>query len=84
MDDEGRLRLDAHELEPALQSAIAECWSHDEPGAPPAATAAGFARFKVEYMNLYGWEVEGIDYEAPAEFEPALVDGERVIDLIGD
>jgi enoyl-[acyl-carrier protein] reductase/trans-2-enoyl-CoA reductase (NAD+) len=84
LDDAGRLRLDAHELAPKLQSAIAECWSHDEPGEPPAATAAGFERFKVEYMNLYGWEVDGVDYEAAAEFEPPLVDGERVIDLIGD
>ena len=84
MDEEGRLRLDAHELEAPLQQAIADCWSHDEPGAPPAPTAAGFERFKVEYMNLYGWQVDGVDYGAPAELDPKLVDGERVIDLIGE
>jgi enoyl-[acyl-carrier protein] reductase/trans-2-enoyl-CoA reductase (NAD+) len=83
LDDEGRLRLDAHELEEPLQKAIAECWSHDVPGAPPAVTAAGFERFKVEYMNLYGWQVDGVDYTAPVEVDPPLVDGERVIDLIG-
>lgn len=82
LDEEGRLRLDAHELEAPLQKAIAECWSHDAPGPPPEVTAAGFERFKVEYMNLYGWQVDGVDYAAPVVVDPKLVDGVRVIDLI--
>ena len=84
LDEEGRLRLDANELEAPLQQAIADCWAHDEPGAPPAATSAGFEHFKVEYMNLFGWQVDGVDYAAPVALDPALVDGKRVIDLIGD
>ena len=84
LDDEGRLRLDTNELQAPLQKAIADCWAHDDPGPPPEVTAAGFQRFKVEYMNLYGWQVDGVDYSAPAEMDPTLVDGKRVINLIGD
>jgi enoyl-[acyl-carrier protein] reductase/trans-2-enoyl-CoA reductase (NAD+) len=82
LDEEGRLRLDQHELEPQLQEAIAELWSHDQPGAPDAVTASGLERFRSEYSRLYGWGVDGVDYEAPVVADPQLGADERVFNLI--
>jgi enoyl-[acyl-carrier protein] reductase/trans-2-enoyl-CoA reductase (NAD+) len=82
LDDAGRLRLDAHELEPGLQAAIARLWQHQEPGPPDPVTSRGFERFKREYMALFGWEVEGVDYDAPCLVDPPLGAEQRVVDLI--
>lgn len=82
LDDEGRLRLDANELDPELQHAIGELWTAAKPGAVPALTARGLELFKREFMQLYGWEVEGVDYEAPVEFSPDLGDAQGVVHLI--
>ena len=35
-------------------------------------------------MRLFGWQVDGVDYEAAYEVDPKLVDDVRVFDLIGD
>lgn len=83
LDEEGRLRLDQHELEDGLQAVIRGLWENQTPGPPDDVTAIGFARFKREYANLFGWEVDGVDYEAPCEPAPALAESEHVIDLIG-
>jgi enoyl-[acyl-carrier protein] reductase/trans-2-enoyl-CoA reductase (NAD+) len=82
LDDQGRLRLDRHELEPDLQSAIAELWANQTPGAPDDVTRTGFERFKRDYAQLYGWQVEGVDYEAPCTVDPELGEGRGVIDLL--
>ncbi len=82
LDDERRLRLDQHELEPGLQDSIRSLWSNETAGPPDPVTATGFGRFKREYANLFGWEVEGVDYQAPCVIDPALGVAERVVDLI--
>jgi enoyl-[acyl-carrier protein] reductase/trans-2-enoyl-CoA reductase (NAD+) len=82
LDEERRLRLDQHELEDGVQSAIRELWSHREPGTPPELTRAGLEVFKGEYMKLYGWGVEGVDYEAGYVVDPVLGVEQGVIDLI--
>ena len=83
IDEEDRLRLDQHELEPKLQEAIQALWEQQGEGEPPEITAAGLARFRTEYAQLFGWEVEGVDYEAPCVPDPPLGEAERVVDLIG-
>lgn len=82
LDEEGRLRLDQHELVAGLQASIRALWQNQTPGPADAVTTAGFTRFKREYANLFGWEVAGVDYEAPCVVDPALGEAERVIDLI--
>jgi enoyl-[acyl-carrier protein] reductase/trans-2-enoyl-CoA reductase (NAD+) len=82
LDDAGRLRLDQHELEPGLQAAIQSLWADQEPGPPADVTREGFERFKREYMALFGWEVDDVDYSAPCTVDPALGPAQRVIDLI--
>jgi enoyl-[acyl-carrier protein] reductase/trans-2-enoyl-CoA reductase (NAD+) len=82
LDEAGRLRLDQHELEPDLQAAIAELWSNQQPGVPDEVTRAGFERFKRDYARLYGWEVDGVDYEAACTVDPELGPERSVIDLL--
>ena len=84
LDDEGRLRLDANELDAKLQSTIGALWAEAKPGAVPALTARGLELFKKEFMQLYGWQVDGVDYEAPVEFAPPLGDDQRVWHLIDE
>jgi enoyl-[acyl-carrier protein] reductase/trans-2-enoyl-CoA reductase (NAD+) len=84
LDADGRLRLDDHELDPALQSILHAHWESGQVGEAPALTARGLALFKREFMRLYGWEVEGVDYEAPVDFFPALGEPEGVISLIDE
>jgi len=82
LDEEGRLRLDQNELAPRLQEAIRALWQHETPGAPDPVTAAGFARFKREYMRLFGWEVDDVDYARPCTVDPELGDAQRVTVLL--
>ncbi|MFP6638657.1 MAG: hypothetical protein VCC04_00325 [Myxococcota bacterium] len=83
-DESGRLRLDQHELDSELQAAIHELWQRQESGEPDPVTQSGLARFKREYSMLYGWEVEGVDYEAAYRVDPDLGEAQRVIDLVDD
>jgi enoyl-[acyl-carrier protein] reductase/trans-2-enoyl-CoA reductase (NAD+) len=83
MDAEGRLRLDQHELDPGLQAAIASTWA-TAGDAPGATTLAGLERFRSEYFQLYGWGVDGVDYEAPCLVDPPLGDQPGVFDLLGE
>ena len=82
LDGEGRLRLDAHELDAELQRAIAELWQAQQAGPPPEVTRRGLELFRREYMRLYGWGVEGVDYEAPCVVDPELAAAAGVVDLL--
>ena len=84
LDESGRLRLDQQELDPKLQAAVTGLWNDAKPGKVPPLTSRGLDLFKKEYMQLYGWQVDGVDYEAPAEFAPPLGEKQGVIQLISD
>ena len=84
LDAEGRLRLDDNELDPELQGKLRDLWESGKEGEVPALTARGLELFKQEFMRLYGWEVEGVDYDAPADFAPVLGEEEGVIHLIDE
>ncbi|SEL06891.1 enoyl-[acyl-carrier protein] reductase / trans-2-enoyl-CoA reductase (NAD+) [Variovorax sp. YR750] len=62
IDEEGRLRADYKELAPQVQSRVLELW--------PQVTDANlgeltdFAGYKAEFLRLFGFAVEGVDYEA--------------------
>lgn len=64
-DDEGRIRLDRRELDPAVQAEVARRWH--------AATAdsigdlADVGWFRSQFRALYGFDVPGIDYIAEVE-----------------
>ncbi|MFJ7086518.1 enoyl-[acyl-carrier-protein] reductase FabV [Streptomyces griseus] len=65
LDDEGRIRLDTWELDPAAQDAVAERWS-----AATSATITELADldwFSDEVRRLYGFSVPGVDYTTAVE-----------------
>jgi enoyl-[acyl-carrier protein] reductase/trans-2-enoyl-CoA reductase (NAD+) len=64
-DDQGRVRLDDRELRPDVQADVSERW-------PQVTTEnlheiTDFAGFNREFRNLFGFEVEGVDYSQPTE-----------------
>lgn len=62
LDEEGRLRADHKELHPEVQARVLELW--------PQVTSdnihelTDFAGYKTEFLRLFGFAVEGVDYEA--------------------
>ncbi|MEO3974914.1 enoyl-[acyl-carrier-protein] reductase FabV [Streptomyces sp. CAU 1734] len=64
-DDEGRVRLDTWELDPAVRKAVAERWSGATSGT--VAELADLDWFGDEVRRLYGFSVPGIDYGAAVE-----------------
>jgi enoyl-[acyl-carrier protein] reductase / trans-2-enoyl-CoA reductase (NAD+) len=65
LDEGRRLRLDDREMRPDVQADVAALW-------PQVTTenlreVSDFAGFQREFRGLFGFEVEGVDYEQPAE-----------------
>ena len=62
LDEEGRLRADHKELHTDVQARVVELW--------PQVTSdnihelTDFAGYKTEFLRLFGFAVEGVDYEA--------------------
>jgi enoyl-[acyl-carrier protein] reductase / trans-2-enoyl-CoA reductase (NAD+) len=65
LDDQGRIRLDRWELDPAVQAAVAERWQSITPAT--VAEVADVAWFRSQFRGLYGFDVPGVDYAAPVE-----------------
>jgi len=64
-DDEGRLRADAKELADDVQAAVAEAWEQID--TDNLNTLSDFAGYKREFLQLFGFEVEGVDYDADVD-----------------
>ncbi|MFF3621042.1 enoyl-[acyl-carrier-protein] reductase FabV [Streptomyces sp. NPDC002467] len=65
LDDAGRIRLDGWELDDHVQDRVRALWADPERGLEEA--QAGAAWFMSQVRELYGWGVEGTDYENPVE-----------------
>jgi len=68
-DADGRVRLDDREMRPDVQAEVAALF-------PQVTTEnlrelTDFAGFQREFRNLFGFEVEGVDYERPVETDLA-------------
>jgi enoyl-[acyl-carrier protein] reductase/trans-2-enoyl-CoA reductase (NAD+) len=65
LDSEGRLRADGKELRPLVQNKVAELW--------PLVTnenlndISDFKGYKKEFLNLFGFEIDGVDYDADVD-----------------
>lgn len=60
LDDEGRVRMDTYELDPAVQDECKALW-------PEITTAnlkekTDYADYKKQFLQLFGFEVPGVDY----------------------
>jgi enoyl-[acyl-carrier protein] reductase / trans-2-enoyl-CoA reductase (NAD+) len=62
LDDEGRLRADGKELDPAVQAEVAELWQ--QIATDNLHQLSDFAGYRREFLQLFGFEVDGVDYEA--------------------
>ena len=62
LDDDGRWRADYKELEPEVQQAVAALWEKVE--SDNIRELTDFAGYKQEFLQLFGFEVPGVDYEA--------------------
>ena len=64
-DAHGRIRLDDREMREDVQREVAALWPQVTTENLLALT--DFAEFRREFRNLFGFEVEGVDYDAPVE-----------------
>ncbi len=64
-DEAGRVRVDDWEMQPDIQAAVKEIW--------PAVTTENLddltdiAGYRTEFLKMFGFGLEGIDYDAPSE-----------------
>ncbi|MGY1489973.1 enoyl-ACP reductase FabV [Methylobacillus pratensis] len=70
VDEEGRLRADYKELAPEIQNEVAALWDNvtDE----NLYELTDFAGYKSDFLRLFGFGVEGVDYEADVDPETPI------------
>lgn len=62
LDDEGRARVDELELIPEVQQAVEQAW--DKITTETIATETDFVGYQAEFLRLFGFGIDGVDYEA--------------------
>lgn len=67
LDEERRLRLDDREMRGDVQAEVAALWPQIR--TENLRSITDFAGFQREFRGLFGFEVEGVDYEQPTETE---------------
>ena len=65
VDDKGRIRIDDWEMREDVQAKVAQLWSEATTDTLPA--IGDLAGYKNDFLNLFGFEFEGVDYKAEAE-----------------
>lgn len=70
MDDEGRLRADRKELDPGVQAAVGELWEKIDTG--NLRELSDFDGYRQEFLQLFGFEVPGVDYDADVDPQVAI------------
>ncbi len=71
-DDAGRCRADGRELLPEIQSEVETLWSKIT--TENLHELSDFAGYKREFLQLFGFEVDGVDYEADVDPVVPIVD----------
>ena len=72
IDQEGRLRADYKELQPAVQDRVKQLW--DQVTSENLYEMTDFVGYKQEFLRLFGFEIEGVDYEADVDPDVMVVD----------
>ncbi len=70
LDDEGRLRADLKELQPQVQDQVNALWP--QVNSDNLNELSDFAGYKHEFMKLFGFEVDGVDYDADVNPDVAI------------
>ncbi|WP_373087446.1 enoyl-ACP reductase FabV [Zhongshania sp.] len=64
-DEEGRLRADGLEMRPEIQDAVAKMW--EAVSTENLLETTDFAGYKREFLRLFGFEIDGVDYDADVD-----------------
>ena len=67
LDSEGRIRVDDWEMEPDVQQAVYDIW----PGITSETLfeKSDYAGYQANFLNLFGFGLDGVDYEEDVEVE---------------
>ena len=69
-DDEGRLRCDELELRPEVQAVVAAAWA--KISTENLAELTDFAGYKEEFLTLFGFGLDGVDYQEDVATDVAI------------
>ena len=69
-DHAGRIRLDDREMRADVQAGVAALWP--QVTTENLRTITDFAQFQRDFRNLFGFEVEGVDYDEAVETDLTL------------
>ena len=69
-DEEGRLRVDELEMLPEVQDRVAAVWAQIT--TENLAELTDFTGYKHEFLRLFGFQMEGVDYDAEVNPEVAI------------
>jgi enoyl-[acyl-carrier protein] reductase/trans-2-enoyl-CoA reductase (NAD+) len=69
-DPQGMIRLDDLELREDVQAEVMELWGRAT--SENLEEISDLAGFRLDFNNLFGFDVDGVDYELPAETDLAL------------
>ncbi|SSW67304.1 enoyl-ACP reductase FabV [Achromobacter agilis] len=65
LDEEGRLRADRKELDPEVQARVQALWG--QVSSENVYQLTDFAGYKQEFLRLFGFDIDGVDYEADVD-----------------
>ncbi|MNS85704.1 putative reductase [compost metagenome] len=68
LDEQGRLRADYKELDPKVQAQVQALWT--QVTSDNIYQLTDFAGYKQEFLRLFGFEIDGVDYDA--DVDPAV------------
>ena len=69
-DEEGRLRVDELEMRPEIQAKVANAWANISTENLHETT--DFVGYKQEFLKLFGFEVDGVDYQTEVNPDVAI------------
>ena len=69
-DEVGRLRVDELEMQPEVQASVAQAWANIN--TENLTELTDFTGYKEEFLRLFGFEMDGVDYDADVNPEVAI------------
>ena len=70
VDEQRLIRLDNLELRDDVQDAVMDLW--EQVDSRNLSDISDFAGFRKEFSGLFGFQVEGVDYDEPVEIDVRL------------
>ena len=70
LDEKKRIRIDDWEMQESIQSAVGDAW--EKITTDNLSELSDFSGYKTEFLKLFGFGLEGVDYEADTDPERLL------------